>query len=186
MPVMKVSKIGYGMGKKDFVNANCLRAMAGETPDESGEVAELSCNIDDMTPEAVGFAIDELFAGGALDVFKTPVGMKKNRPGILLTCICPTEKSDEVANLIFLHTTTIGIRKNVCSRYKLDRSVRTVQTKFGPVRIKEAGGYGVHRVKPEYDDISAIAKVNGISFEDAVHQVLSDYSNLRRCDKDDK
>ena len=132
-----------------------------------------------MTPEAVGFAMDELFAGGALDVFTMPVGMKKNRPGILLTCICEAEKSEEMAELIFRHTSTIGIRKNICSRYKLDRVVRTVETKFGPIRIKESSGYGVRRAKPEYDDIATAAKESGISFEDAVHKVLADYSKLR-------
>lgn len=179
MPVMKVSKIGYGMGKKDFATANCVRAMIGEAADEAGEVAELCCNIDDMTPEAVGFAIDELFAGGALDVFTIPAGMKKNRPGILLTCICEAEKSEEMAELIFRHTTTIGIRKNICSRYKLGRSVRTVETKFGPVRIKEASGYGVQRAKPEYDDVAEAARKNALSWSDAYQQIIKEYKDKK-------
>src|SRR5699024_82380 len=82
-PVMRVEKIGYGMGKKDFEAANCLRAMLGETQEGRETIAQLCCNLDDMTPEALGFVQERLWEAGALDVTTTPVGMKKNRPGVL-------------------------------------------------------------------------------------------------------
>ena len=87
-PVMRVEKTGYGMGKKDFEAANCVRAMLGQTQEESTTIAQLACNLDDMTPEALGFAQERLWEAGALDVTTAPIGMKKNRPGVQLTCLC--------------------------------------------------------------------------------------------------
>ena len=84
MPVMKTAAIGYGMGKKDFPAANCVRALLGETEGAGGMVTELICNVDDMTAEEIGFAVEQLFAGGALDVYTAPIGMKKSRPGTLI------------------------------------------------------------------------------------------------------
>lgn len=166
MPVMKVTKIGYGMGKKDFEQANCVRAMLGETAEAGGRIAELACNLDDMTPEAVGFAMERLLDAGALDVYTTPIGMKKCRPGVLLTCLCREEDREAMARLIFLHTTTLGIRESLCSRYTLTRSQRTEETKYGPVRVKTAQGWGVKREKPEYEDLAAIARREGIALSD--------------------
>ena len=93
-PSMRVEGIGYGCGQKEFEVANCVRAMCGETADNQDYIVELRCNLDDMTPEAVGFAMEELFAAGALDVYTTAVGMKKNRPGILLTCMCKEKQRE--------------------------------------------------------------------------------------------
>ena len=95
MPVMTTSKIGYGMGKKDFERANCVRAFLGDTAETGDEIAELSCNLDDMTAEAIGFAEEALFEAGALEVYTIPVGMKKSRPGILLTCMCRREDEEK-------------------------------------------------------------------------------------------
>ena len=95
-PPMRVEGIGYGCGQKEFEVANCVRAMCGETADNQDYIVELRCNLDDMTPEAVGFAMEELFAAGALDVYTTAVGMKKNRPGILLTCMCKEKQREEM------------------------------------------------------------------------------------------
>ena len=93
MPIMTVSAIGYGMGKKDFDRPNCVRAMVGETAGQTDDVLELSCNLDDMTGEGIGFAMEQLLSAGALDVFTTAIGMKKSRPGILLTILCrPADK----------------------------------------------------------------------------------------------
>lgn len=88
MPVMKISKIAYGLGTKDFETANCVRAFLGETENKAYRVVELMCNIDDVSGERISFAMNRLFDGGALDVFTTPINMKKSRPAILLTCIC--------------------------------------------------------------------------------------------------
>ena len=157
MPVMKVEKTGYGMGKKDFERANCVRIMTGESAGNSGDkVCELCCNVDDMTGEETGYATELLMKEGALDVFTTPVGMKKNRPGILITCLCRPEDKEKFAKLIFENTTTIGIRYCLKDRFILERHEETVTTKYGDVKVKISEGFGVKKVKPEYDDISGL------------------------------
>lgn len=166
MPVMRVSAIGYGMGSKDFDTANCVRAMLGETRDKSDTVSELCCNIDDMTGEAIGFAVKRLFEAGALDVFTTPIGMKKNRPGILLTCVCSERQREEMLRLIFKHTSTIGVREYVTNRYTLERSEETVHTNYGDIRVKKSCGWGVSKAKAEYDDLEKAAMRNDISISD--------------------
>lgn len=163
LPVMRVQAIGYGMGKKDFPRANCVRVMLGETDESADTVVELSCNLDDMTGEAVGFAMEQLFAAGALDVFTTPIGMKKSRPGILLTVLCRETAQETMAAQIFRHTTTLGIRKTRCERYTLRRTIETVKTPYGAVRKKTATGYGVSRTKYEYADLARIAAEHGRS-----------------------
>lgn len=171
MPVMRTEKTGYGMGNKDFETANCVRAMIGETDHKDNTVVELSCDIDDMTPEAQAFAQEILLANGALDVFMTPIHMKKSRPGILLTCICTMDKRRYMAEMIFKYTTTLGIREYVCERYILDRRIKTINTSYGDIRIKEAWGYGVNRSKIEYEDAAEIARKNDITLEDVAVEV---------------
>lgn len=162
-PTMIVESIGYGCGKKDFEMANCVRAMIGKTAGNQDSVLELCCNLDDMTPEAIGFAMEELFQAGALDVYTTPIGMKKNRPGVLLTCMCKAEQREKMIQLLFLHTTTLGIRENVYNRYTLKRSVETIETDYGMVRVKRVSGWGVQREKAEYEDLVRIARKHKIS-----------------------
>ncbi len=168
MPLMVSNKIGYGMGTKNFEKANCVRVILGMTDDKKDTVIELKCNIDDMTGEAIGFALNELFLQGALDVFTIPVGMKKSRPGVLLTVICKPEDRDRLVNAIFKHTSTLGIRENVCNRYILNRKTENVQTKYGNIRKKISEGYGVKREKYEYDDISQIAEKENKSIEEVL------------------
>lgn len=174
MPVMQIEKTGYGMGKKDFEIINCIRAMLGTSTsvDTKGKICILSCNLDDMTPEAVGFAMEELFKAGALDVYTMPVNMKKNRPGILFNCICEPEQREEMIRLMFLHTTTLGIRETVCDRYTLERTIDIQNTPYGDVHIKRASGWGVLHSKPEYEDIAKIAREKGISFLQASEQII--------------
>ena len=166
MPVMKTQRIGYGMGKKDFEAANCVRAMLGETDERADSVSELSCNVDDMTAEDIGFATERLFAGGALEVYTVPVGMKKSRPGTLIRVLCRPQDKQKMRDLLFLHTTTIGVRENISQRYILKRTVETVQTPYGEVRRKRASGYGVTRMKYEYDDLARIAKEQNLSLDE--------------------
>lgn len=173
MPIMRVNAIGYGMGTKDFAAANCVRAMFGETKKEDHHILELSCNIDDMPAEAVSFAMERLFDGGALDVYTIPIGMKKSRPGILLRIICREQDKEKMISLIFRHTTTLGIRETVSHRYTLEREIKMLETPYGPVREKTAFGYGVTRSKFEYDDLARIAKENGISMEEAKRLIES-------------
>ena len=127
------------------------------------EILELSCNLDDMTPEDVGFAMEHLLEAGALDVYTLPIGMKKNRPGTMLCVLCKPEDRQRMAEEIFQNTTTLGIRETTHCRYVLRRESRTRQTPFGPVREKLAEGYGVSRWKPEYEDIRRIALEQGLS-----------------------
>ena len=156
-PVMAIEKIGYGMGKKDFAKANMLRTFIGSSEDEGDKVIEFKFNVDDMTGEEIGYATGILMQEGALDVFTTPIGMKKNRPGILFTMLVKPEDKEKFARLVFENTTTIGIRYNEMDRFKLARREEKVLTKYGEVRVKVTEGYGVIKAKPEYDDISAIA-----------------------------
>ena len=166
MPVMRVRSIGYGMGKKDFPAANCVRAMLGESEDRTDVMLELSCNVDDMTGEEIGFAMERLFEAGAREVYTVPIGMKKSRPGTLLRVICSEQDREKLLELIFRHTTTIGVREAVTRRYVLERSTETIQTPYGEVRRKISSGYGVTRTKYECDDISRIAREKNISLED--------------------
>lgn len=171
MPVMKTSAIGYGMGTKDFAAANCVRVLLGETEENGGTVTELSCNVDDMTAEAIGYAMSCLFEAGALEVYTIPVGMKKNRPGTLLSVMCTNESRDEMVRLMFKHTTTLGIRENISRRYKLSRRVESVVTEFGEVRKKISTGFGVSREKLEYDDIVRVAKAHDMSMSEVIQLI---------------
>lgn len=165
MPVMKISAVGYGMGKKDFERANCVRAMLGETEDKVQQMYELSCNVDDMTAEDIAFACGEILNNGANEAFTVPVGMKKSRSGILLKVICTEDNRSELVKLIFKHTSTIGIREMPFQRYVLDRKTVTVETNYGTVHKKISSGYGVHREKFEHDDLERISKEHNISIE---------------------
>lgn len=176
MPVMRTSAIGYGMGKKDFPAANCVRALLGERSDASDDVIELCCNIDDMTGEAIGYAFDKLFAAGALDVYTIPIGMKKSRPGHLLHVICREAEKDALVRALFAHTTTIGIRENRFRRYTLDRHIETIETSDGPVRRKCSTGYGVSREKFEHDDLARIADAQGLSLREAEARIRKQLS----------
>lgn len=168
MPPMTATAIGYGMGKKDFPAPNCVRAILGTANDRTDEILELSCNLDDLTGEAIGFATEQLLAAGALDVFTTPIGMKKNRPGILLSVLCRPEDRDTLLPLIFRHTTTLGIRENRLHRYTLTRRTETVETPYGTVQKKISEGYGVKREKHEYEDIARIARQQNIPLEEVI------------------
>lgn len=176
MPVMRTSAIGYGMGKKDFPAANCVRALLGERSAASDDVIELCCNIDDMTGEAIGYAFDKLFAAGALDVYTIPIGMKKSRPGHLLHVICREAEKDALVRALFAHTTTIGIRENRFRRYALDRHIETIETADGPVRRKCSTGYGVSREKFEHDDLARIADAQGLSLREAEARIRKQLS----------
>ena len=127
------------------------------------EIYELSCNLDDMPPEDVAFAMERLLENGALDVYTIPIGMKKNRPGVLLSLLCRPEDRERMAKLLFRYTTTLGVRETAHSRYLLRRESRVLETPLGSVREKRVEGFGVCRKKPEYEDIRRIALEQGCS-----------------------
>ena len=166
MPLMQSEAIGYGMGRKDFPAANCVRAILGESAGATDDVVELRCNVDDMSAEAIGFAMDRLFEAGALDVYTTAIGMKKCRPGTLIQAMCREADKAAVMQAMFRHTTTIGIRENPFRRYVLKREIETIETPSGPVRRKISSGYGVTREKLEFDDLARIAEAEGLSLEE--------------------
>lgn len=189
MPMMAVEKTGYGMGMKDFTDANCLRAIIGESveekehtgchggPQEMDSIIELCCNLDDMTPEKIGFVTELLMKEGAFDVYTTNIQMKKNRPAVMLTCMCAKEDREKFLTLILKHTTTLGVREYNCRRYGLKREIKEIETCYGTVRVKVASGYGIVKEKPEYEDMAQIAKEKNLSLaeiEKAVYHKLGD------------
>lgn len=167
MPAMNVGTVGYGMGTKELEAANCLRAVLSEEgqPGED-EVCLLCCQVDDMTGEEIGFAMNSLFSAGALDVYTIPIEMKKSRPGVLLHLLCKPEDREMMIGKLFCLTTTIGIREIKAERHRMMRRTETVSTPFGFVRRKISEGYGIERHKYEYDDLADIAERIGMSLRD--------------------
>lgn len=164
LPMMKIEAVGCGTGKKDLERPNYLRAVIGESSgDEDETITELSCNVDDMTGEEIGFATETFFENGALDVYTVPIGMKKSRPGVLIRVMCRPEDKERFIGLIFEHTSTIGIREAEYKRHTLRRAAASVDTPLGKVKVKVSEGHGVKRIKAEYDDVAAIAKREKIS-----------------------
>ena len=180
MPVMSGTDVGIGIGTKEFDQANCVRIFLGEEisgtnvkKSGNGEIAELVCNIDDMTPEALAFAAARLIELGALDVYTVAGTMKKGRPGWELTVLCETDRIDETAKNIMRETTTNGVRVRLCEKYFLTPGIETIQTERGKVRIKTAEGFGIRHEKPEYEDTAACARKEQISYREAYEQVLA-------------
>jgi uncharacterized protein (TIGR00299 family) protein len=178
MPVLSITKTGYGMGNKDFETANCIRAFWGESFDSKtdDEILELSCNLDDMTPEALGAAQKLLFDAGALDVFFTSIQMKKSRPGTMLTCLCRPADRENLSKMILLHTTTLGVRIKHCERIVLSSRFETVSTQYGEIRMKISEGHGVTKVKPEFADVQKAASAHNVSFMDVCEEAKKVFS----------
>ena len=168
MPAMRLSEIGYGIGGKKYTSLNAVRAFLGETDREGDRICELTCNLDDMTAERLGFAMDRLYAAGAAEVYMVPATMKKSRPGVVLVVLCQEEQRQALVESIFKYTTTLGIRESIQQRYILGRRIETVDTDLGPIRKKLASGYGVNRAKYEYDDLARIARERSCSIEDVI------------------
>ena len=171
MPVITTDSIGYGMGTKDFHIANCLRIFVGDNFEADSfpsddTILGISCNLDDMTGEAIGLATEILIAAGALDVYVTPIQMKKNRPGILLTCLCNSADREKFTGLLFLHTTTRGVRYQTFQRAKLATTFESRQSPYGDVRVKKSTGYGVKKEKTEFEDLKTLVLKHGCSIEE--------------------
>ena len=135
------------------------------------EIYELSCNLDDMTGEELGFAMEVLLSAGALDVYTVPIGMKKSRPGVMLCVLCREEQREEMARLLLRHTTTLGVRESRHRRYTLSRAEETVDTPWGPVARKLSQGWGVRRQKPEYEDLARIAREQDLPLDQVRQQI---------------
>jgi uncharacterized protein (TIGR00299 family) protein len=174
-PPMTVQAVGYGFGTKEFAWPNALRVWLGEslTPaptNESDQVTLLACNLDDATGEVLGYVMDRLLAAGALDVWFTPIQMKKNRPATQLSVLCHPQDATALAGLLLRETPTLGVRHQVVSRTKAGREIRQVETPWGPIRvkIKTVDGQAV-AASPEYDDCARIAAEASIP----LHQVMA-------------
>jgi len=162
LPLMNIEKIGYGFGKKDFEKPNCVRAFLGESEEKSEIIYELTCNIDDMTGEEIAFACEKFLSCGARDVYTLPIAMKKSRPGVRINVLCDDAEKAELLKLLFKHTTTLGVRESIFSRYALERDFETLSTPYGDVKIKKSSGFSVTKAKAEYDDLARIANENNL------------------------
>ncbi len=177
MPAMKLSAVGYGAGTRDLPIPNLLRVLIGETLEpnsvpESDRVAVIQTNIDDMNPQIYDYVFEGLFQRGAMDVFLTPVHMKKNRPGALVTVICQPEHVHVMSELLMRETTTIGTRWRLENRVKASRSIAKIKTQFGEVRVKIIRtGSQPPQVSPEYDDCRAIASRTGLPLKEVLEEV---------------
>jgi uncharacterized protein (TIGR00299 family) protein len=179
-PPMKLEKIGLGAGSQDLAIANIVRLWLGESfsPTNLETISVLETQIDDLNPQVIGYLFELLFKAGALDVFTQPVGMKKNRPGLLLTVICQPDQVSVCEDIIFRETTTLGIRHFRQERTILNREFHIVKTIYGDVRVKIAlRSNQVINVQPEYEDVAAIARKNNQSWR-YIHQlVLREWEN---------
>lgn len=170
----QVLKIGMGAGKKDFKQANILRAMLllEEEPEETLWVLE--ANIDDCSGEMLGFAMESLLEAGALDVWNTPIYMKKNRPAYMISVLCNRDAIKAMEDLLFLQTTTIGVRRHSVERTSLDRETKVVETEWGEVQVKICIWKDRHFIYPEYESVRKICKQTGMDFQtvyDRIRQV---------------
>jgi uncharacterized protein (TIGR00299 family) protein len=194
-PTMKIEKTGYGAGSREFPeHPNLLRLTIGEAVSaevvagahgtaqsadgiSTDRVAVLEANLDDLNPQVLGYAVDRLLAEGALDVFSIPVQMKKNRPGTLLTVLAKPEDADRLTKIVFAETSTLGVRRRDEQRRVLDRRWETVQTAWGPVRIKVANLNGtVSNYAPEFEDCRRIASEHHVPLKAVMHEALRVYS----------
>lgn len=178
-PVLTAERIGCGAGTRNPIEApNILRLFVGETAvdAESDSVWVLETNLDDCPGEVIGFAIEEAFAAGALDVFTVPIQMKKHRPGVLLTAICDDANRAAVERVLFRETATFGIRRTQAARSKLHREAVTVETPWGEVKAKRGWRDGVSVITPEYEDCARVAREHGVALREVYKSVARNSS----------
>ncbi len=182
-PPMTVSAIGYGAGSADLEGQpNVLRIMIGESaekavPGYDEEISVIEANLDDMNPQIYGYFLEKALAAGALDVYTTPVQMKKNRPGTLLTVLCKPQDANALTSMIFAETTTFGVRTTRAQRRVLPREHVSVSTTFGDVRIKLSRVNGrILHVSPEFDDCRKLAVEKNVPLQQVINEAL------RRCE----
>ena len=182
----QIEKIGIGAGNKDFAHANILRAMlltdktveveTGKDGHDESSMWVMEANVDDCTGEALGYAMEVLLEAGARDVWYTPAYMKKNRPAYVLHVLTTAEKREELEQLIFSCTTTIGVRRYPVERTILPREVKEIQTRYGAAKVKICKRGGVDTCYPEYESVRTICRETGKSFMEVFHGVMEDGS----------
>jgi uncharacterized protein (TIGR00299 family) protein len=177
---LTLERIGYGAGRKDFPIPNVVRVTigtqtgvraVGSPPDRGDDVTVLECNIDDMSPQHYELALERLFAAGALDVWLTPIHMKKGRPAITLAAVAPPAAGDAVARAMLRETTTIGVRLRDERRIVLPRETVMLETPLGPIRAKRVEAGGIGRLQPEYDDVVRVARERDLPLAEVVRIV---------------
>lgn len=158
MPLLRLKKVGCGMGKKDFERPNCLRAFWGVSEEEMRDrVIQWQCNVDDMTGEEIAFACERLMEAGARDVWTVPIQMKKGRPGTMICVLGDESRRTALLTEIFRHTSSIGIREQIMDRQLLERREEVRESPLGPVRVKRSSGWGTEKEKLEYEDLRRLA-----------------------------
>lgn len=175
MPPMSIRAVGYGFGQKEFAWANVVRAWLGQAQQPLGagrdEVVQIECNLDDERGETLGYVMEQLLAAGALDVWFTPVQMKKNRPGVVLAVLAHPPQVGALVRLVLRETTTLGLRVTPLVRVVAGRQVRQVGTPWGAVRVKEKLLDGqVVAASPEYEDCARIAREQGVPLREVVEE----------------
>jgi uncharacterized protein (TIGR00299 family) protein len=171
LPPFTIQHVGYGAGRREADYPNVLRVLIGETEIEANVewLVLLETNIDDLNPQVYDHVMNRLFGAGALDVWLTPVQMKKNRPGVLVSVLCQAADEAALTGILFRETTTLGLRRQMTERRRLPREIREVQTRFGPARVKVAFADGqVLRAVPEYDDCKHLAEANGVPLREVL------------------
>ncbi|MDF2524399.1 MAG: hypothetical protein K0R31_2040 [Clostridiales bacterium] len=180
MPAMTVEKAGYGMGKKETGRFNALRIVLGNLitgTNKDDEIIVLETNIDDTSPEILGFTMEKLLENGALDVFHTPIYMKKSRPSVMLTVLTSKENEEKLVDILMYETSTLGIRRTAAKRYCMKREIIKVNTVYGEISIKIAARGDVVKAAPEYEDCREIAKRTGLSLREVYDIALKEYNN---------
>lgn len=199
LPEMKINGVGYGAGSRDPKNLpNVLRLMRGEMNDDAHDIESsvvsrrdesvtvIETNIDDMNPQVYGFVMERAFAMGALDVFMIPAQMKKDRPGVLLTVLCKPEMTEALIEMLLAETTTLGVRYYQAHRRVLERTIETVETEYGRVRIKVArDGERTLHFQPEYEDCARLARESQTPLIEVQAAANAAYREKRRRNKTD-
>ena len=181
-PAMKIDKAGYGAGSRDFPeHPNVLRLTIGEAAATAANPSEtitvLEANLDDLSPQVLAYAIEQLLTAGAVDVFSVPAQMKKGRPGTLLTVLCKPGDADRLTKIVFSETTTLGVRRRDEQRQVLSRRWEQIETSWGPVRIKIGSMNGtVSNYAPEYEDCRALAETHRVPLKTVIQEALRVYA----------
>ncbi len=178
---MRIEAIGYGAGDRDFAeHANVLRVIVGESSgaSEATTVAVIEANLDDLSPQVLGYAMEQLLEAGALDVSFSPVFMKKNRPGTLLRVIARPEDQEKLAGIVFAETSSLGVRIFAAERRVQARRVVEVETPHGTVRFKVSGNGGAYA--PEYEDCRKLAIQAGVPLKQILAEANLAYWKTRK------
>ena len=178
-----VKKIGVGAGKKDFPQANVLRAMLIEESGAGDLVCVLESDIDDCTPEQLAYAQEALFSAGALDVHFTPVSMKKNRPAAEITVLCRPEDEREMLAVLFRETTTIGVRRSLCQRFVMERRIETAATDVGDVALKACSWDGFTKYYVEYESAASLAQKTGRPLDEIYRKAYAKALEMSKTQK---